>query len=312
LPVTQTFYNRWSNCWRIDNASMAIIVVADVGPRILHLSTTANPENQLYEVTEDAGLVGGSEFRMYGGHRLWAAPEIATTAYPDNDAAEVALIDDGAMFTSPVEVTGLQKQLEVQVNAEARVIVTHRITNRSNDSAILAPWALTVLRPGGIVILPLPLPAPHGPEHLLPASSLALWSYTDFSAPCWKLGPAYLQFDQRLAASSGFGMQKTGLRNPAAWGAYLRAGNLFIKAVRWREAVYPDLGSNFETFANRAFIELETLGPIGTLHPGETVQLIEYWAIFEGVSPSRSEGWLANDFIEAEIRPRAKSLLTSI
>ncbi|HUS20166.1 MAG TPA: hypothetical protein VMZ25_11000, partial [Terriglobales bacterium] len=305
VPAKQVSYNGWSNCWRIDGGGVEVVVLADAGPRILHLALQG-AENELYEVPADAGRTGGPDFRMYGGHRLWVAPEVASTAYPDNSAVEVDLLPEGARFTPPVEATGLQKQVTVAVRANARIKVVHRITNHSERVIDAAPWALTVMRPGGRVVLPLPPRAPHGPEHLLPKASLALWSYTDLVADCWRVGPKYLELDQRRA-DAGFGMQKAGLRNPAGWGAYLRGSHVFIKAVHWREAAYPDFGSNFETFANKDFIELETLGPQTELAPGAMVEHVEYWGLWKDIDEP-----LSADAIDRTVVPKAQELLREL
>jgi len=45
-----------------------------------------------------------------------------------------------------------------------------------------APWALTVMPPGGTCIIPL-LPRGTHPEDLLPGNLLTLWLYTDMSDP---------------------------------------------------------------------------------------------------------------------------------
>ncbi|HUR37721.1 MAG TPA: hypothetical protein VM009_07880 [Terriglobales bacterium] len=309
MQTERISYKGWTDCWHLENAGIEVIVLADVGPRIIHLSLSGH-ENEFYEVAEDAGKSGGEAFRMYGGHRLWMAPEGASTAYPDNAPVSKQVHDDAATFIAEIETTGVQKQIEVEVLADSKVRVSHFIANRSERPIHLAPWALTVMRPGGCVIMPLPPGAPHGSEHLQSVASLALWSYTDLTAGCWQLGPQYLQFDQRLAAASRFGMQKLGLRNPAGWGAYLNGGHLFIKAIAWRESAYPDLGSNFETFANDKFIELETLGPEATLTPGQSTGHVEYWGLWKDVQASH-EGFLPPDIIEREIEPKAEGLLRS-
>ena len=50
---------------------------------------------------------------------------------------------------------------------------------------------------------------------------------------------------------------------------------------------YPDCGCSFETFTNADFLELETLGPLTRLHPGETVTHTERWAAHRGVHVSQ-------------------------
>jgi hypothetical protein len=60
---------------------------------------------------------------------------------------------------------------------------------------------------------------------------------------------------------------------------------LFLKSVPFIEGEnYPDFGSNFETFTNAAFLELETLGPLKRLSEGEALTHTESWVVFSNVS----------------------------
>ncbi|MCU1286225.1 MAG: uncharacterized protein JWO13_2575 [Acidobacteriales bacterium] len=292
VSVERISYKGWENCWEIANGDVRLVVTADVGPRIIHFGFVG-AENQLYEVADDAGKRGGDKFRMYGGHRLWVAPETERTDFPDNLPVDVVPYEFGARFTAPMESTNLQKEIDITLSESGTSIeVVHRISNRGKSATTLAPWALSVMKPGGRVILPLPPRAPHGPEHLLPATSVALWSYTDLSAPCWEISPKYIQLIQPLAAAQGFGMQKIGMRNTAGWGAYFRDGSLFVKQTSWREGPYEDFGSNYETFANEKFIELETLGLVQELASGQSCEHRERWRLWRDVDESGGEEWI--------------------
>ena len=59
-------YRGWQNSYRIFNPTVELVVLADVGPRIISYGFR-NGENILHEVPEHAGLSGGREFRLYGG-----------------------------------------------------------------------------------------------------------------------------------------------------------------------------------------------------------------------------------------------------
>ena len=43
---------------------------------------------------------------------------------------------------------------------------------------------------------------------------------------------------------------------------------------------YPDFGCSFETFTNNDFLELETLGPLTKVLPGNTVEQVEHWGLY--------------------------------
>jgi hypothetical protein len=51
-------------------------------------------------------------------------------------------------------------------------------------------------------------------------------------------------------------------------------------------AAYPDFGCTFETFTNADILELETLGPLTTLAPGESVSHTERWTAHRDVKLS--------------------------
>ena len=102
-------YRGWENCWKLSNGEAELIVLADVGPRVIWYSLRGE-ENQLHEVEQDAGKTRGSDFRLYGGHRLWAAPEIERTYFPDNVAVQVEQIEaeqanQVLRLTAPVETS---------------------------------------------------------------------------------------------------------------------------------------------------------------------------------------------------------------
>src|ERR1035441_282917 len=126
-------YRGWSNAYKLANGEVELVVTADVGPRILFYGFR-NGENLLHEVDADAGKTGGSEFRLYGGHRLWVSPEVERTYYPDNAPVTVSQHADAVRFTAQPEHlppgTNLQKELEIELAATgSHVQITHRIKN---------------------------------------------------------------------------------------------------------------------------------------------------------------------------------------
>jgi hypothetical protein len=74
------------------------------------------------------------------------------------------------------------------------------------------------------------------------------------------------------------------LFNRDTWAAYILNGEAFVKRSKADPAkTYTDFGCSFETFTNKEFLEIETLGPMTNLLPGETVEHIEDWALFRDV-----------------------------
>jgi hypothetical protein len=295
-------FRGWRNCYRLTNGALEAVVLADVGPRILFFGFCGQ-ENQLYEAEKDLGQTGGSEFRLYGGHRLWVSPEVERTYYPDNFPVSVSNIQNGLRFTAPVEAnppgTNLQKEIELEFKPDfPRLFVRHRITDHDSMPTELSVWAPTLMRAGGKAILPLPPIAAMDKNHLLPTTSFAMWSYTDLSDPRWKIGAEFVQLCQSNSPAGRFSEQMGGLFNPSGWGAYFREGNLFVKqAPVVPEARYPDFGCNFETFTNPDFLELETLAPLVELAPGQTASHEEVWSLYKDIPAGDSEDWIRNTIV---------------
>ena len=67
------------------------------------------------------------------------------------------------------------------------------------------------------------------------------------------------------------------------------------------DAIYPDYGCAVELFANDAIAEVESVAPLTTLDPGESVEHIERWYLFTGVEFDGTE-----EAIQANVLPRVK------
>ena len=296
----------WPNCCRLSNSRTELIVTADVGPRIIHFGF-AGAENEFAVFPEQQGLMGGDEWHSYGGHRFWHAPEaIPRTYHADNVPVQVIEQPEGLRVLQPVEPgTGIQKEINLWMDpGEAHVRVTHRLYNRGLWELELAPWALTVMAPGGVAIIPLPPRGPHSPQYMLPTSTLTFWPYTDPSDPRFVWGSKYIMLRQDPAMPVA---RKLGASVPDGWAAYARGGHLFVKRFRYdAQATYPDFGCCVESFTNAEILELETLGPLARLAPGGSVEHVEDWFLYSGVPAP------ANDAdVEARVLPLAYGINTA-
>ncbi len=272
-------YGGWTECLRLANDHLELLVTTEVGPRVLHLSRPGG--SNLFKVWPDQlGKTGGPDWRIYGGHRLWHAPEVRPRTYaPDNDPVQVNWDGRRLRLTAPVEAgTGIQKELEftLATNRPA-VTVTHRLFNRGPWEIELAPWALSVCQGPGRAVIPQE-PAVSHAERLLPVRSMALWGYTDMQDPRYTWGTRFVQMrcDPAQRAS-----QKIGFLNTQGWAAYVRAGEVFLKRFAFDpQARYADLGCNLEVYTSGDMLELETLGPLSRLAPGAGVEHVERWYLF--------------------------------
>lgn len=275
-------YGGWQNCWRLSNGLVELVVTGDVGPRIIRFGFVGGP-NEFKEYDSMLGSTGGQDWRIYGGHRLWHAPEAKPrTYYPDNVPVKVEEKGRVVRVIQPrEETTGIEKELDIILDANgAHVEVVHRLRNANLWAIELAPWALSVMAQDGKAIVPLPPRGSHE-ENLLPTSSMALWAYTDMSDKRWSWGTKYVMLRQDAHAKTP---QKIGLMVTDGWAAYANGGRLFLKKFTYSKgATYPDFGCSVELFTNADMLELETVGPLVKLGPGEAVEHVEHWFLFKDV-----------------------------
>jgi hypothetical protein len=289
-------YGGWPNCYRLANDLVDLIVTADVGPRIIRFGFV--DQHNLFKEYEDLlGQVGGDEFRIYGGHRFWHAPEAQPrTYYPDNVSVQVEKHPTFVRVIQPIETTtGIQKEIDISLSRDrAHVKVTHRLRNHSLWAVELAPWALSVMTPGGKVIIPLPPRGPHQ-DNLQPSSTMTLWAYTDMSDSRWTWGYKYVMLAQNPQIPHP---QKIGMRVPDGWVAYAWREQLFVKRFQpIPGATYPDWGCMVETFTDKDMLEVETLGPTVRLDPGATVEHVEHWFLFKNVPTPQNDADVDRDIL---------------
>ncbi len=260
----------------LQNQLLRLEYLLSGGPRLVRLFYRHHPENVLVEVPDIAIPTPVGDYHLWGGHRLWHAPEVMPATYaPDDAGLEVVPLSDGVRLIGAIEPqTGIRKQLEVHLDADQPIVkLRHTLKNCSTAPVELAPWSLTMLPLGGEAHLPFSAPqtAP-----LLPNRSVIYWPYTQLNDPRLRWEADALCLVARPSETP----LKLGWFNHLGWITYTRAGISFTK----RFTPQPDLphldnGCNAEIYAYNRFIELETLGPRIELLPDQDVEHLETWEL---------------------------------
>ncbi|MFA4944254.1 MAG: hypothetical protein WC789_06085 [Lentisphaeria bacterium] len=275
------------DCVVLVSGAFKLAITTQVGPRIIG-GWLKGGEN-LFRVMPDAPVENcDTGFKLYGGHRLWHAPEAMPRSYaPDNAPVTVRETCDGVEFSSGVEpLTGIEKSIIIEPLGNERFRVAHRLVNRNAWEVELAPWALSVMAPGGMAVIPQKRSRGPAADRFTSDRSLVAWSYTDLNDPRLTLGKDYIFLRQDAKAKEAC---KIGFNAESGWVAYVNAGTALVKCFETFDAQYPDNGCNVESYSCKEFCEIETLAPMHTLEPGEAAEHIEYWLGLANLPAIKSE-----------------------
>lgn len=278
-------------CIEIAQANLSLLACTSVGPRVLALRV--NGEQNIFAELPDFTLENpnGETFHLYGGHRLWYAPEIPEVTYlPDDQPVAIVEDRDAIRMTQPKEKgSGIQKEISLQFLTDGAVRVGHTLKNLGDKNVVCAPWAITMLKPGGVAILPQPRRIP-GTTDKQPNRALVLWPYTNLSDDLIDWGNDFVL----VTAQRKRDAVKVGCPNPDGWMAYFWEGVLFVKFARYTPAaLYYDLNASSQCYCNDQFLELESLGRKTVLRPGESVDHLEVWKVYENIQYSATQAGTA-------------------
>jgi hypothetical protein len=286
MKIERIEYGGWPNNLLLANEHAELVITLDVGPRVISYKKPGG-ENVFKNYAEHIGTRGESEWLNRGGHRFWLAPENERTYALDNSPVKHEVLGEGSvrLVDESAARFGIRKELSISLAPDSsQVTLEHSAVNESGEPAQLATWALSVMIPGGLELIPLP-PLGEHPRDLLPNRTIVAWPYTDLSDPRWRFGALLITLRQTGDGAPA----KLGLAHREKWIGYLTRSDLFIKTFVHEEgAAYPDFGCNFETFTNSDMLEIESLGPLRTLAPGESVAHTERWHLLAGMPEPES------------------------
>jgi hypothetical protein len=84
----------------------------------------------------------------------------------------------------------------------------------------------------------------------------------------------------RASTDAALGKTKVGSSMRRGWIAHWRDGVMLVKRSPHREELeYADMGASAQVYSQHDFTELETLGPLTDLAPGEAAQHREEWEV---------------------------------
>lgn len=262
----------------VAGAGISVTVDVTAGPRIVS-ARGATGEELLAQLIPPVrvGPATGPRTDLHGGHRLWVAPEVPEMTYTcDDGPATLAVFDGGAVAADAGRP--LARRLEVEA-VGSTVRLRHVVTNTGDQALRLAPWAITQLRPGGTAYLPVGRRSPdvHG---LQASGAIITWPYTRLEDPRIGLRDGVVTIDA-AGMTPDTGPVKVGTDGTEPWMAYVVGDDVIIirPPSRPPPGAFADLGATLQSYACHRFVELETVGALTHLLPGEDRVLEQRWSV---------------------------------
>ena len=268
----------WGRVLWMTDEKTEIAVALEFGIRIVHLSCVGC-ENLFYEQPTDRsdGFSTGDGWNLYGGHRLWLAPESDNSYYPDNTPVFYSIDGNTILFEQDVDpILKVRKRLSVTYEDDGRIFINQYIDNVSEQPLIGAAWGVNTLDAGGEVRINFACQTVGGYN---PQRVISLWSDTNLGDPRLCFGRDYLH--AKYLPSNEY--LKIGLYSNPGKAVFRNKGQIFELTFCAKQFnLYPDNGCNFELYMCRRFTELESLGDMTTILPGQSAVHTEVWHLEKG------------------------------
>ncbi len=332
VVLAETGFRGW-NSLTLDNAYARMDVVPELGGKIMGYELRGyqflwHDATARGQVVTDQGYGWGQKFTNPGGAKVWPAPQgwSGQNEWPgppdnvlDGSPYEAVSTDSLITVTSPRDDgegrTGLQFAHSYRLEPHSSIVrLNLSMTNVVNRPVTWGLWHLATVpvdRNATVYV-----PANKGDWHVI---------YGDKESPQWQDGENGM-FQARYAQKVG----KVGVKVRDGWAVWFDEdrGMAFVMMFPVKKgAQYPDGGSHFEIWTTgagtirtnnqdtvyeykpeTAMMELEVMGPLTRLNPGETATMDLSWASCRcsGVTRVSSGGVVAQPLQVADGMVRAK------
>lgn len=265
---------KWGKVLWITTDYAEVGVALEFGIRVVHLSCPGM-ENLFYE--QDPDLSDGNAtpqgWKLYGGHRIWLAPESDQSYYPDNDPVSYVVDGNSVLVEQKTDPwTGIKKLLKINFWDDS--ITLENIFINDTDAVVEgASWSINSLDGGGAAKIGF---VGSDPGDCTPRRVISLWADTTVQDPrlCFtrdSLTATHMPIADYL---------KLGLYCDPGKAVFENKGQRFTLTFGAGGIEnHTDNGCNFELFMAKEFMELEILGIKRTLQPGEAASHTETWQL---------------------------------
>lgn len=285
VKVKRIDYHGWPGAYQLSNGTVELVFVPQIG-RVMRYGRVGGP-NLLWEKKELRGktfhpTTAKKEWTNFGGDKVWPAPQAHWT-WPPDPFLDGSLHQVEVLPGNRLKVTS-QKSMAKSIRIVRDIAldptgtgVTFRNTmeNVGDQDVDWSVWEVTQ-----VVVPERAELASHKGGHF-PAG---IYIFKDY-APKTRV----LENDGKVIrfrwneTKNG----KIGSDSPAGWARAVIGGELFTVSAKLESGLdYPDDGCAQEIWSNPApdrYMELELLGPIRKLQPGDAQTLVTHWKLSRAV-----------------------------
>ena len=259
----------------LTNGTVEVGIPLEYGLRIGHFSFCGG-RNVFFEQPKDmTDLTTEAGWRVWGGHRLWLAPESEKVYCPDNEPIYYEICENGVVISQREDPwLRVKKSMRIEFCDDAELDVVNRVENSGEETLHCSLWAISAMVPGGTEEISFAL-RNGGMDHW---HRLSMWDYTS-------LGDSRAEYRRdgiRLTHRPLEEKYKIGVGHPCGPVRYANNGVTFVKKFPVDTTKeYPDGNVSFETFMCKHMVEIESLSPLGRIEPGAAMEHTEHWYLLK-------------------------------
>ena len=267
-------YHGWKDALRLRNQHAEVIVVPEIG-RVMSFRFLEG-ENVFWEDRSLDGKRGdltGNEWVNFGGDKTWPAPEAEWKNYTrysrwmpppgfDGEPATATMEGNTIVLTSPIDrFYGVRAVRRIALRPDAAVLTITTIYERVTGSpARIGVWVITQFKDPVAVYLPIPANSTFPNGHFV---------FRDTPWPQLTARNGLIEVTRDPKANHKLGSDADRM----LWVG--ETAMCLVDSPRVAGAEYPDRGASAEVYTNsdpKAYVELETLGPLSVMKPGNRIQ----------------------------------------
>jgi hypothetical protein len=286
VAVERISWHGWPDCYLIANRSVEAVIVPAIG-RVMRLRLKGEAEGAFWQNRALDGQLhdaASSEWMNFGGDKCWPAPQSAWPQHQgrewpppvafDSCPVEAVAVERGVELTSPFDPGyGIQTVRCVELDPAQPVMrIRTEYHKLSGAPVTVGIWTITQMREPERVCM------------LLPAKSKFAAGYVRLL----EAEPANLKIDGRLLSLTRHARQQVKVGSDGSSMAWLGQNCVVRIDTEIGPGEYPDGGCVTEVYTNPdplQYVELETLGPLTTMNPGDRIEQTTVYTVMPRSTP---------------------------